>query len=310
LNERHHNEVPQRIKEHAGLAGALLDFFALRLGAHVSIAGGLPRAFERSDELGCEAIQIFTQNGRAWVPPPRAGLQGELREFGAEARRRGTPLLSHASYLVNLATGDRALAARSRAVFLAEIERCEALGVGGLVFHPGAHCGDGVGVGLRRVAAGLRWALARTPGYRVRLLIEVTAGQGTCLGHRFQEVRALLDATGSPGRTGVCFDTCHAWAAGYDLRSPRGYAAVWREFDEVIGLHRLHAFHLNDSRRELGARVDRHERIAEGALGSAPFRRLVRDPRFAGIPAVLELPPEVAPASLERLRSYRKRRHT
>lgn len=280
----------------------------MRLGAQVSIAGSLPLAFERGDDAGCEALQIFTQSSRVWAPPPRD--RGEVREFAAEAARRPAPILSHASYLINLATGDPVLAARSREAFLAELERCEELGVAHVVFHPGAHCGDGVGKGLMRVARAVRWAIARTRGYRVRLLIEVTAGQGTCLGHRFEEVRALLDAIDEPGRTGVCFDTCHAWAAGYDLRSPRGYETVWSELDRVIGLGRLHAFHLNDSKRELGARVDRHEEIAAGALGGQTFRRLVRDPRFAGIPAVLELPPSVVPANLGRLRSYRGRSHT
>lgn len=280
------------------------------LGAHVSIAGGLIGAFDRADAVGADALQIFTQNGRGWAPTIRD--HGEIREFAAEAGRRATPLLAHGSYLVNLASGDPELRLKSRAAFLAELERCEALGVQHLVFHPGAHCGDGVGAGLRRVGAAMRWAIARTPGYRVSLLVEVMAGQGTCLGHRFAEVRALLDAAEpvSTERTGVCFDTCHAWAAGYDLRSPRGYDEVWRELDEVIGIARVRAFHLNDSKRERGARVDRHEEIAAGALGSAAFRRLVRDPRFAAIPAVLELPPEVVPANLARLRSYRPRAHT
>jgi deoxyribonuclease-4 len=280
----------------------------MRLGAHVSIAGGLVRAFERADRDRCEAIQIFTQTGRAWRAPRRD--RGEVREFAAEAGRRGVPLLAHDSYLINLATGDPALARRSRRAFLDEVLRCEELGVGDVVLHPGAHRGDGVDVGLRRVAAALRWVLERTPGYRTRILLELTAGQGTCLGWRFEELAWLLGEIGAPARTGICFDTCHAWAAGHDLASEAGYDAVWRELDRVIGLGRVKAFHLNDSLRERGARVDRHAAIGEGLLGPAPFRRLVADPRFAGVPAVLELPDLDVRRGLRRLRTYRRRAHT
>ncbi len=277
----------------------------MRIGAHVSIAGGLGRAWERADAQGCEAIQIFTQSGRGWAAPTRD--RGEVDEFAAEARRRGVPLLAHDSYLINLASGDPALAARSLAAFVAELERCEALGVRDLVFHPGAHRGDGADVGLGRVAGALRRAVAATRGYRVRILVEVTAGQGTCLGRSFAELRWLLDEASAPSRTGVCFDTCHAYAAGYDLRG--AYDAVWREFDAVVGLGRLHAFHVNDSRRGLGSRVDRHAGIGAGELGRGFFRRLVRDPRFAGVPAVMELPPAEVAAGLLLLRRWRGRAH-
>lgn len=280
----------------------------MRLGAHVSISGGLCRAFDRADAERCEAVQIFTSSGRRWAEDVRDG--GEIREFHTEARRRGVPLLAHDSYLINLATGDRALARRSAAAFAAELERCESLGVDAVVLHPGAHLGDGVEVGLPRVAAALRGAIAATPGYRVQVLLELTAGQGTCLGSSFAELRWLLDDIGSPERTGVCVDTCHAWAAGYDLRSEAGYERTVAELDRVIGLERVRAFHLNDSKRERGSRVDRHEAIGGGHLGARPFARLVRDPRFAGVPAVLELPPEMVTRGLARLRRLRRRVHT
>jgi deoxyribonuclease-4 len=275
----------------------------MRIGCHVSIAGGLDRVWPRADGDRCEAVQIFTQSGRSWAHASRD--PGEVREFSAEAERRAVPLLAHDSYLINLAAAEGLTASRSRDAFARELDRCEALGVAVLVFHPGAHLGDGVEVGLPRVAGALRAALDATAGYRVRALVEVTAGQGTCLGARFAEVKWILDDVGLPERTGVCFDTCHAYAAGYDLRAD--YEAVWRDFDSVIGLSRLHAFHLNDSRRELGARVDRHAGIGEGTLGNAFFRRLVRDPRFAGIPSVLELPPDLVTAGLSRLRRWRGR---
>lgn len=279
----------------------------MRIGAHVSISGGLVRTFERADRERCEAIQIFTQSGRQWRGAPRD--RGEIREFSAEAARRGAPLLAHDSYLINLATGDRALARRSSEAFAAELERCEELGVGAIVLHPGAHRGDGIEVGLPRVAAALRGALARTPGYRTNIFIELTAGQGTSLGASFAELRWLLDEIGTPERTGVCFDTCHAWAAGYDLRGA-GYEALWRELDRALGLARVRAFHLNDSRRERGARVDRHAPIGEGHLGGGVFRRLMTDPRFAGVPAVLELPDLDVKRGLARLRGYRRGPHT
>jgi deoxyribonuclease-4 len=277
----------------------------VRIGAQMSTAGGLNRVWERGDAQGCEALQIFTRSSRIWAAAPLD--RGEVREFVTEARRRRLPLLAHDSYLINLASGDGALAARSRAAFAAELERCEALGVGFLVFHPGAHGGDGAEVGLRRVADALRHAVADSRGYRVRLLVELTAGQGTSLGHTFAQLRWLLDAVGAPRRVGVCFDTCHAFAAGHDLR--QGYDAVWREFDAVVGLGRLHAFHLNDSRRELGSRVDRHAAIGAGQLGARFFQRLVRDPRFAGLPGVMELPPAEVARGMALLRRWRGRAH-
>jgi len=277
----------------------------MRLGAHVSTAGGLDRVWGRSDAQRCEAVQIFTQSGRSWAAAARD--PGEVREFAAESARRGVPLLAHDSYLINLASGDRVLRERSRVAFEREVERCEALGVGFLVFHPGAHRGDGLEAGLPRVAAAVRAAIDSTIGCRVRILVEITAGQGTCIGARFAEVRWILDEIGDPLRTGVCFDTCHAYASGYDLRGR--YDEVWREFDAVLGLGRLAAFHLNDSRRELGSRVDRHAGIGEGTLGDGFFRRLVRDPRFAGVPAVLELPPEMVERGLRRLRTWRRPDH-
>jgi deoxyribonuclease-4 len=277
----------------------------MRLGAHVSVAGGLTRAFDRADQDRCESMQIFTASGRAWESRPPD--PGEVREFSAEARRRGVPLLAHDSYLINLATGDRTLALRSREAFARELERCEALGVDAVVLHPGAHRGDGVEVGLPRVAATLRAALRRTAGYRVAVLVELTAGQGTSLGSTFAELRWLLDELGEPERTGVCIDTCHAHAAGYDLVTEEGYRSTWRELDAAVGLGRVRAFHLNDSRRERGSRVDRHAAIGEGRMGKEVFRRLVRDPRFQGVPAVLELPPDEVRHGLRRLRRYRGR---
>jgi deoxyribonuclease-4 len=275
----------------------------MNLGAHESVAGGLPEAFRRADEHGSEAFQVFTSSKMRWEEQRRD--PGEVREFAEERARRRMRVLSHDSYLINLAAPRGDLQTRSRRAFLGELERSEALGIEAVVMHPGAHCGAGVEVGLRRVAAGIAWALGRTAGYRVKVLVELTAGQGTCLAASFEEVRAILDQVGEPARMGVCFDTCHAYAAGHDLRTD--YEAVWRRFDTVIGLPRLAAFHLNDSKRDLGSRVDRHDAIGEGTIGDGLFRRLVRDPRFAGVPAVLELPPEMVVRGLRKLKGWRIR---
>jgi deoxyribonuclease-4 len=275
----------------------------VKLGAHVSIAGGLGHVYERAAEADCEAIQIFTANGSQWRVPHRD--PGEVREFVSEGRRKGLPLMAHDSYLINLAAPAGELRWKSRRAFVDEVERCEAFGVDYLVMHPGAHVGAGVKVGIARVASAIRWAIGRTAGYRVRVLIELTAGQGTVLGHTFEEIAALLELIDEPTRTGVCFDTCHALAAGYELRTDDGYEATWRAFDQTIGLDRLFAFHLNDSKKDLGSRVDRHEQIGKGFLGDEAFARLVRDPRFADHPGVLELPPKVVPKNLERLKSWR-----
>jgi deoxyribonuclease IV len=267
-------------------------FCILLLGAHESTAKGLCAVFDRHRS---EAIQIWTSNGSRWLPTRRD--PGEVAEFATEARRRRIPLFAHASYLINLACPVE----RTRPALVDELERSEALGVGGVILHPGNHCGRRGGV--RRIVTGIRQALRKTRGYRVKVVLELTAGQGTCIGSTFEELAGLLDAIGEPARTGVCFDTQHAFAAGYDLLTR--YDEVWREFDRVIGLDRLVAFHLNDSKRPLGSRVDRHAEIGRGAIGAEPFRRLVRDRRFRQVPAMIELPPEELERSLRRLRRWR-----
>lgn len=278
----------------------------MRVGAHESIAGGLATALERALDHQAEALQIFTSNATRWAPTPRS--PEEVAGFRRAAAAAGLPLLAHGSYLVNLASGATDLQQRSRAAFLAEVERCEALGVDGLVIHPGAHGGAGAVRGLALAAAAIRRALDRTRGFRVRVLLELTAGQGTALGATFGELGALLEAIGRPERTGLCIDTCHAFAAGHDLRG--AYEAVWQQLDHAVGLEHVRAFHLNDSRGALGARVDRHAGIGEGLLGPGPFARLLADPRFADLPGVVELPPAEVPASLRKLKSLRRRAYT
>jgi deoxyribonuclease-4 len=198
--------------------------------------------------------------------------------------------VAHDSYLINLASTDAELHRKSMAAFLEELERAEALGIPYLVTHPGAHVGAGEEAGLRQVAKSVRELLKGTKDYQVQVIIETAAGQGTSLGHRFEQIAALLDQIGLPERTGVCLDTCHVFAAGYDIRTPEGYADVIGAFDAIVGISRLKVIHLNDSKKELGCRVDRHEHIGKGNIGLEAFRCLLADPRLKGIPMILETP--------------------
>ena len=255
------------------------------LGAHEGIAGGVSRAFGRAEADTARAVQIFVRNPRGWSSPPIE--EAEVERFRSEARRTGMPSAAHSIYLANHAAADPELRAKSWGAIADELGRCETLGIPFLVFHPGSNAA--VDEGVKLVAEGIERALDAVKG-KARLLVEITAGQGKSLGWRFEQVAAIREAVpGTPRRrVGVCFDTCHAFAAGYDLASEAGYEATFREFDTVIGLENLRAFHLNDCKKPLGCRVDRHEHIGDGTLGREPFRRLVNDPRFADHPAFLE----------------------
>jgi deoxyribonuclease-4 len=261
------------------------------LGAHTSVAGGLHTAFDRLKAIDGEATQIFTKNDRRWQSTPIEAEAAE-RFRKAHAEMGHPPIASHDSYLINLASGDPGLAEKSVAAFADELLRCRVLGIPYLITHPGAHLGAGVDEGLRRFTANLdrAMALADTPG--VKVLIETTAGQGTSLGATFEEIARILEGSANRDRLGVCFDTCHAFAAGYDIRTPEAYAGTFARFDAVIGIDRLLFFHLNDCKKGLGERIDRHEHIGKGQLGIEAFRNLLNDPRFAAHPMVLETPKE------------------
>jgi deoxyribonuclease-4 len=255
------------------------------LGAHEGIAGGISRAFERAEEDTAEAIQVFVRNPRGWASKPIE--EAEVERFRAEAKRTGMPSAAHSIYLANHASPDPELREKSWGALGDELARCEQLGIAHLVFHPGSNANEKEGLAL--VAEGMERALDSVKG-RVRLLVEITAGQGNSLGWRFEQVATIRQGVPAAPRrrVGVCFDTCHAFAAGYDLSTPQGYEKTFAEFDEVIGLEHLSAFHLNDCKKPLGCRVDRHEHIGQGAIGLEPFRRLVNDRRFAALPAFLE----------------------
>ena len=261
----------------------------LLLGAHMSIAGGVDLAPLRGRQVGCRTIQLFTKSSNQWRA--RSLPTEEIDRFRANLQAAAiAPTVAHGAYLINLASTDPALHQRSMAACLEELERAEVLGIPYLVIHPGAHMGAGEEAGLRQVANSLRELLKRTKGCRVQVVIETTAGQGSSLGHRFEQIALLLDQIGLPERTGVCLDTCHLFAAGYDIRTPDEYASVLRVFDQVVGIASLKVIHLNDCKKELGCRVDRHEHIGKGAIGLEAFRCLVTDPRLRGIPMIIETP--------------------
>ncbi len=261
----------------------------LPLGAHQSIAGGTPRAIERGLEAGCRVVQVFVKNSNRWVGKPID--RPEARAFRSAARGANfARVIAHTSYLINLASPLAELRRQSIAALVEEIERCRKLGIPDLVYHPGAHCGEGEVSGVSRIAASLDEVFDRTAGARVRILLETAAGQGSCVGHRFEHLRDILGAVRVTRRVAACFDTCHVHAAGYDLVSPEGYSETIAAFDRTVGLSRLAAIHVNDSKKPRGSRVDRHEHIGRGTIGRAGFRNLMTDPRLARIPKFLETP--------------------
>jgi deoxyribonuclease-4 len=255
----------------------------------MSIQGGVHRAIERGVVLRCTAIQMFTRNNVQWRAAPLT--EEDCARFRAswEASPIG-PIVAHANYLIDLASGNEGTAHRSLDGLIVDIRRAAALGLRWVVLHPGCHQGAGEAEGLRQVAAMARKALDATRELPAGVLFETTAGQGTSLGYRFEHIAWLLDAVGVPERLGVCLDTCHVFAAGYDLRTPECYEATMAEFDQLIGLARIRAIHVNDSKRELGSRVDRHAHIGRGKLGRGAFRLVMRDARFAEVPKLLETP--------------------
>ena len=269
-----------------------------RLGAHLSIAGGLPRAVDRARASKCEALQIFTKSAGQWRA--RTLPVDEIELFREKATHAGIPIVAHNSYLINIAAADATLRARSIVALGEELDRAEALGLDALVMHPGAFTSGTEADGLRLIAAGIAAVLAERPAARVRLLLEHTAGQGTTLGHRFEHLAEIIERLEGTPRVGVCLDTCHLLSAGYDICSADGYDQTFAAFDRIVGIDRIAAFHLNDSKKPCGSRVDRHEHIGKGCLGLEPFRRILNDARFTGLPMMLETPKLETPESRRR----------
>lgn len=257
------------------------------LGAHMSIAGGYHKAAEAAGVLGMGTVQVFTKNNAQWRAKEITDEEAEA--FAGAVKAAGLErACAHASYLINLASPNSELWAKSVEGFAVELERAERLGLAGVVVHPGTATGIGEAEGIDNVVRGLDAALERAKAETVEVWLETTAGQGASLGHTFEHLAEMIGRVGRPGRFGVCLDTCHVFAAGYPLHSPEEFAATFGTFDRVIGLGRLRALHLNDSKKGLGSRVDRHEHIGEGCLGDEPFRHLLNDRRFAGLPMYLE----------------------
>jgi deoxyribonuclease-4 len=245
------------------------------------------KSLARGQEAGCDTIQVFVKSPNRWSAKPLA--EANIAAFKEAVAETGIwPVFAHALYLINLATPDDTLWSKSVDALADDLERCEQLGLPGLVIHPGSHMDSGAEAGIERIAAALDAVHRRLSGHQVQVWLEVTAGQGSSLGHTFEQLRAMIDGVSEPDRLAVCFDTAHAFAAGYELRTREGYEATWAQFDDILGLERLRAIHLNDSKKDLDSRVDRHEHIGQGLLGLEPFRFLVNDARFRGIPMTLE----------------------
>ncbi|MGH7813249.1 MAG: deoxyribonuclease IV [Candidatus Binataceae bacterium] len=281
------------------------------LGAHVSIAGGVGEAFLRGKEIGCEAIQIFTKSSRQWASKPLS--EEEIATFKRNRRETGIDyVIAHDSYLLNLGAPDEALRKKSVAAFIDELERCETLGIPFLIAHPGAHVGSGEEQGIKTISRSIDETQAACKGFASKIALEITAGQGSTLGYNFAQMGQIIGGVTEHERIRLCFDTEHAFAAGYDLRTDESYEQVFAELDKHIGIKKIAAFHLNDSLKEFHSRVDRHQHIGKGYIGVEAFRRIVNDPRFFGIPMCLETEPGLEYAAikedLDTLKGLRKHR--
>lgn len=261
----------------------------MRLGAHVSISGGLHNAILNGDALGCECIQIFTKNQTRWFFRDRT--EAEIQKYFEYKKKSNiTLVISHAAYLINLASPKPKVYKKSLDAYLDEHKRCHEIDIPYLVIHPGAHLKKGEDYGIKKIAESINLTHQKTPNYTVKTLLEITAGQGTSIGYTFEHIRKIMDLVENKARIDVCYDTCHAFVAGYDIRDSKSYEQTFQEFADIIGLDHLRLFHLNDSKREFASKVDRHANIGEGDIGREGFRYLLQDKRFHTIPGVLETP--------------------
>ena len=255
----------------------------------MSIAGGVHTAFERGASIGCTTIQLFVKNNTQWVGKKQT--DEDVATYKALAAKTTiAPVMAHATYLINLCAKNKIFLKKSRTAFKDELERCERFGVDYLNVHPGAHMEQGEAEGIKLIAESLNIIHEQTKDFKTKTVLETTAGQGTALGYRFEQLRAMIDLIEAKERVAVCADTCHVFAAGYDIATEKGWEKTFAEFDAVIGLDRLVAFHVNDSKKEFASRKDRHEHIGKGMIGLTGFRCLMRDSRFTHIPKVLETP--------------------
>lgn len=263
----------------------------MRLGAHMLISGGIYKSIEKGNEIGCESIQIFTKSNRQWVAKPLK--QKEIDSF-IETKENYKdsifPVFAHNSYLINLGSPEKETLEKSFNAMLIELERAETLQLPYIVMHPGSHLEASLEEGINNIADGINRLHEKTEGYKVMICLETVAGQGTNIGRTFEEIADIIKLITDNSRIGVCFDTCHAFAAGYDIRNEQDYNKAFDEFDSTIGLNKLKLFHINDSQGDLDCRKDRHEHIGKGKIGKAGFKLLLNDPRFKDFPGVLETP--------------------
>ncbi len=259
------------------------------LGAHTSIAGGVSTSVDRAVKLGFTAMQIFTKNNNRWFAKPLE--ENEIILFKEKLAKSGIKfVVAHDSYLINLCAVNKDILDKSRKAFVDELERCELLGIPYLNFHPGSHGGQGEKDGLKIIAESINIAHDQTKGFEVSSMLELTAGQGTALGYKFEHIAEIIEMVEDKNRMSVCIDTAHIFAAGYDIRSPKAYKKTMKEFNDIIGLNRLHCLHMNDSKKELGSKVDRHEHIGKGFIGLGGFTNIMNDKKIEKIPKILETP--------------------
>ena len=259
------------------------------LGAHTSISGGVSKSVELAEKLGFTAMQIFTKNNNRWFQKKLD--EKEINLFKSKLEKSNIRfVVSHDSYLINLCAIKKTILEKSRKAFLDELERCDLLGISHLNFHPGAHLGSGEEEGIKRIAESLNIAHEKTKNFKVSSMLETTAGQGTTLGYKFEQLRKIIDLVEAKERMSVCIDTAHVFASGYDIKDPTSFKKVIKAFDEIIGLERLKCFHMNDSKKPLGSKVDRHEHIGKGFIGLEGFKNIMNDKRLTKIPKILETP--------------------
>ena len=259
----------------------------LLLGAHMSIGGGVYNSLISGKELGCTTIQIFTKNANQWKAKELS--VEEIEKFKQLQRNTQiSPVVAHDSYLINIASRDKELLKKSRGSLLFELTRAETLGLQYLVMHPGSNPDEKEGI--KRIADSLNWVHSKSPKYKAQICLETTAGQGNTLGHSFEQIGEIIKGVNEKKRMGVCYDTAHTFAAGYDIRTKKAYDETFKKFNKVIGLNKLKVIHLNDSKKDLGTRVDRHEHIGKGFIGLEAFRLILNDPRFKKIPKIIETP--------------------
>lgn len=264
-----------------------LHFMKLLLGSHMSTVGGVYTAFERGMSIGCTTMQVFVKNNNQWRGKPITN--DDVTNYKTmEAKATIAPVVAHAAYLINLCATNPATLENSRTAFADELRRCESFGIKALIFHPGAHVGAGETDGIKRIAESLNIAHAATKGFKVFSTLETTAGQGSAIGYRFEHLMAIIDLVEDSDRMAVCMDTCHLFAAGYNIGTETGWQDMMQQFEDIVGLSRLAAIHVNDSKRELDSRVDRHEHIGKGRIGLTGFKMMMNDPRLTDVPKILE----------------------